>query len=303
MPEATADQAPVQSVEDRIYAKFEAETPEHQLAREDAPEAEEVEATAESVEPEPELVEVEYNGQMYQVPKELSKGILQEADYTRKTQEVATQRKMLEQSLSTVQLMNQETEFHQAVAEETHNLKVMDNYIRSLKAQNFNDMTAEDGFRQWMLIQQANDQREALSKSIESKHKEFRDTFQRSVSEAKAKTHDLLSKTINGYTPKAFEAVKEYARGQGFVDGVLDSIETDPKASAVLYKAMRFDQLQAEKASAVKKLDAPVIKPGSAKPMPDSVKEKLNYRNALKSARTRDERNAITQKRVEAMFD
>lgn len=295
MTDATTDQAPEQSVEDRVFAKFDnQEAPEPE--QEETPEAEA------APDPESDLVEVEYDGARYKVPKALEKGILQEADYTRKTQEIAQQRKLLDQSLSTANLMMMENEFHQSVAEETQNLRVMDNYIKSLKAQNFNDMTAEDGFRQWMLIQQAQEQRDQLSKAIESKHGEFKTKFTTAINEAKAKTHDVVSKLIPGYTPKSFDSVREYAKGQGFTDAVLESVETDPKAVAALYKAMRFDELQSGKAAAVKKLDAPVIKPGASRPMPDAVKEKLNYKNALKSARTRDERNALIQKRVESMF-
>ncbi len=298
MADAAPDQAPKeQSVEDRVFAKFEDTSEE---APQEQPQAEEQEGEAESEE---ELAEVEYAGSRYKVPKALEPAILQQADYTRKTQELARQREALDKSQDNVNLMLMENEFHQAVQQDLHNVKVLDNYIKSLKAQNFNDMSAEDGFRQWMLIQQANEQRDALNQSVEAKRTEFQTKFQSSISEAKAKTHELLSKAINGYTADSFKAARDYGKNKGFADSVLDSIETDPRAAAVLFKAMRFDELQANKVASVKKLDAPVIKPGNpSRPMPQEVKNKLNYKNALKSAKTRDERNAIQQKYIEGMF-
>jgi hypothetical protein len=301
MPEATADQAPQQSVEDRIYAKFEAETPEHQLAREDGAEPE-VEAEAEQTEPEAEFAEIEYEGSRYQVPKALEPALMKNADYTQKTQELAKQRELYEQSMSTVRLMNMEREFHDSVAQEKHNLQVLENYAKSLKAQDFNNMTTDEMVRNMHEIQRATGQYEELSKQIESKHSEFKSAFTKSAKEAKAKTHEFLSKEFTGYTPKNFEAAKEYAKTRGFTEDVLDSIETDPKASTIVYEAMLYRQLVNSKTAAVKKLDAPVIKPGSVKPMPDKVKNSFNYKNALKSAKTRDERNAIQTKYVESLF-
>src|SRR3954468_4841262 len=44
----------------------------------------------------PELVEVVYDGKGYQLPAELKDALLRQADYTRKTQDVAQARKALE---------------------------------------------------------------------------------------------------------------------------------------------------------------------------------------------------------------
>src|SRR5712671_4095938 len=44
----------------------------------------------------PDTVEVEYDGKTYQLPPELKDALLRQADYTRKTQEVAQNRKALE---------------------------------------------------------------------------------------------------------------------------------------------------------------------------------------------------------------
>lgn len=306
MADETTDQGQGQSVDtrpvlDRIYDKFDAETPEQHLAKVDNPDPEPSEE-ADQPDAEPEFEEVEYEGGRYQVPKALAPALMKNADYTQKTQELARQREVYEQSMSTVQLMNMENEFHQSVAPEKARLDNIDNYIRSLKSANFADMSTDDMVRNMHEIQRISGEREELAKALESRHVEFKSKFKDAIKDAKAKTHDLLSKQISGYSPKVFEGVREYAKGQGFTENVLDSIETDPKASAVLYKAMRFDQLQAGKVAAVKKLDAPVIKPGASKPMPQEVKDKLNFKKALASAKTRDERNAIHQKMVESMF-
>src|SRR5438105_8523 len=71
----------------------------------DAPREEEVPSepqTEEDVDPllaataEPDVAEIEINGKKYTVPAELKDGYLMQADYTRKTQEVADIRKTVE---------------------------------------------------------------------------------------------------------------------------------------------------------------------------------------------------------------
>ncbi len=296
MDEQVIDQAPQeQSIEDRIYAKFENPANPDTPPPDQAPKEEEQSA-------EDAVAEIEFEGARYQVPKELEKGFLQNRDYTQKTQEVAEQRRMLEQAQSNVSLQNMEREFQSAVQEDLHNIKVLDDYITSLKRQNFNDMTADDGFRQWMLINQANDQRETLTKAVDGKREEFQSKFKEGIEGARAKTHDILAKSINGYTPESFKAVREYGKKQGFPDAVLDAIETDPRAASWGYKAMKYDELMANKVASVKKLDAPVIKPGSSRPMPADVKSKLNYKNSLRSAKTERERQEIITRHIESKF-
>lgn len=287
MDEVTADQAIEQSVEDRIADKFLGDEPEVQEAE-----------GSEEVESQEEVAEVEYEGARYQVPKALEKAILQEADYTRKTQEVANQRKALEQSQSTVSLAMMEQEFHQSVAGEVHNLKVLDNYIEALKGRDFTGMNAEEGMQHWMTIQRAQDERSKLSNQIESKHGEFKDRFQSQLNEAKAKAHDALSKSISGYTPESFKKAREYGLKKGFSEQVLDSIEAQPAAAEMVYKSMLYDQLQANKTSSVKRLDAPVVKPGSSKPMPQEVKNKLAFRKAMNAATTSQQKAKLIEQHM-----
>jgi hypothetical protein len=50
----------------------------------------------EGTEPEPELLEIEFNGKKHKIPADLKDGFLMQSDYTKKTQEVAELRKTVE---------------------------------------------------------------------------------------------------------------------------------------------------------------------------------------------------------------
>jgi hypothetical protein len=299
MADENADQGEAQSAIDRIYSKFEPNEPEPEKVE---AQADSDESEAEEQAPQEEVAEIEYDGERYQVPKKLEKAFLQEADYTRKTQEVAKQRQVLEQSSEHVRLMRMEAEFHNSAAEKIHNLRTLDNYITSLESQDIRALSSDEKADLFHTVRQAERQRDRLKGELENDREQFQAQFRKALDEARPKVHELLSKEIKGYSADAFKAAREYGKSKGFEDAVLDSIESDPRAAQMVYKAMLYDKLQTEKVSAVRRLDAPVIKPGSAKPMPQEVKDKLNYKKALNSAKTRDERNAIVQKRVESIF-
>jgi hypothetical protein len=59
--------------------------------------------------PESETVEIEFDGERYAVPKTLEKAFMQQADYTRKTQEVAEQRRATEELNERLQQTQQAT--------------------------------------------------------------------------------------------------------------------------------------------------------------------------------------------------
>lgn len=298
----SGDQASGQSLVDRIAAQF--DEPETEPQEQAAPET--VEDSSEEVEaPQTEAVEeveIEYDGDRYRIPKKLEKGFMQERDYTQKAQDLAEQRKRLEQSEAVLKLADIDREFNQAVADDAQQVQMLDGYIKQLKGQDFDSMSAEDGFKQWMRIQSMQERRNELDKAIQSKRKEFQQRYDQSVSELRGKTREALTKLAPSFTDESFNGLKDYANSQGFTGDAFDRIALDTKSALVLWKAQRYDQLQAEKSSAVKKVESPVIKPGSSNPMPQSVKDRLALNKAFKNAKTKGERDALMQKRVEAMF-
>ena len=84
--------------EDRLAALFAEEESPVEAPEEDNAEAEEeteAQAEEESAETTDEVEEVEFEGKQYKVPKELKPALLRQADYTKKTQELAEYRKQV----------------------------------------------------------------------------------------------------------------------------------------------------------------------------------------------------------------
>jgi hypothetical protein len=67
-----------------------------------------------------------------------------------------------------------------------------------------------------------------------------------------------------------------------------------------LWKAYQYDQLQQKAQPTVSQ--ARIAKPTPTNPMPQRVKEKLNYKNALSRAKTPEDRHKIATQRIGNIF-
>lgn len=121
---------------------------------------------SESSDPPEEYEEYDKDGKKYQVPKALKDDLLRQADYTRKTQEVADLRRQTESERSAVQqLANLEHEHLQDLA----NLRMVDNVLSKYQGADWQRMSAENPAEtqaRWIDYQQAQDARRTLSERI-----------------------------------------------------------------------------------------------------------------------------------------
>jgi hypothetical protein len=98
---------------------------------EDAPQEEtEASETEDQAEPAEEFEEVERNGKKFRIPKELAPELLMQADYTRKAQEVAEQRRAIEAAREEYE---QEMEFREATWQETAALTTLEQRLANFQ--------------------------------------------------------------------------------------------------------------------------------------------------------------------------
>ena len=311
MENTASDQAPVQSLTDKLAGMFgypgdevpndkpdgtRIETEEERAAEAEA----EAEAAAE-VPAEPEDVEVELEGKRFKVPKDLEPAIMRQQDYTRKTQELAEHRRTLEQAQEAQNLALMEKEFAQSIAAESQQMAQLDSYLQSVNWQELHDAPVEESIKTFMQVQRAKDMRDSLKASIDQKRSEFSRDFSTAMEAHKGKVLELLAKQLPGFTRESVESIREYAQSQGFTKAAFDNIALDAKSMAVLHKAAQFDKLQAEKVAAVKQA-TPTVKPGASNPMPQQVRDKLAFNKAMKSAKTSQEKARLIEKKLAGGF-
>lgn len=291
MPEVeNADQALEQSAEDRIAAKFgitdEQETP----PEETTPESEE-EAPKEASD-----VEIEYEGERFKIPKQLEKAILQERDYTRKSQEVANERRQLEHERKVAETFHLGREFDASVANEKRQIDALENYLKSLESVDIRGMSIDDQMANLAERQRIPRQIETLKEQVNGKRAEFDKKLKEKLDEVRRSAREVLAKQIQGFNDDLMQKIVDNAKRLGFSEQDVDGIVADPRSTTLLYESMRWRELQSKKEPV--KTSAPVVKPGSANPMPQEVKNKLAFHKAMKSAKTSQEKAKLIERRL-----
>lgn len=295
------------SIADRVAAQFGItdDAPPEEAAQEPteaAPAVEETDTASEAEAPAEEFTEVEYEGQRYQVPKALEKAILQEKDYTQKTQKLANQAREWEAVQEQGRLHRMRAEFETSVKDELTQLNAYDSVLN--QPIEWDKVPDSEVPRLLAQRNQWKENREAIARTLQQKHQEFSSSYERAVSEAKAKAMDAISKQVPNWSDATLKEIREHAKTDGYTDAELSAIDLDPRHIKTLRKAMEYDKLMASKAKAVQTAAKapPMVKPGTQRPMPPAVKNDLALRKAQANAKDSTERARIIAQRLEGRF-
>lgn len=180
-------------------------------------------------------------------------------------------------------------------------LTILDAAIAQAAQLNWSEMPMEQAFRTKMELDKYKEQRAALADSLKSKEQEFFTKAEQSFKQIREQVREQISKSLNGYDEKV---LAEWAQGEGLTSQELEGVLADPRSARIAWKARQYDALQAQKSAATEKAKAapPVIKPSSTRPMPDAVKDKLNYRKALAKAPDASTKAKVIEQRLAKMF-
>ena len=110
--------------------------------------------------------EVDYEGKKYAVPREIKDALLRQSDYTRKTQEVAEQKRQIEARAAEVQQLAKLEEGH---LNDLANLRSVDNALAKFQNVNWQQMAADDPAgtqASWIAYQQAQEARRFITERL-----------------------------------------------------------------------------------------------------------------------------------------
>lgn len=230
----------------------EAETPET---------AELVEGADEALEPEVEYAEIERNGKKYQVPKELESEFLMQGDYTRKTQEVAAQRKELEAFEAKVR---QQAQFTEEELTERATLVNVNSQLEQYKAVDWNAWEQEDPMAansHWRQFQTLKEQRAELTANL-GQRQEFRTLeAQQDIAKRIEETKKFAQAEIKGWTPAIDEQILGFTQQMG-IDKEAIVQAMNPQVYKILHMAWVGSQALNKPANTAPKINPKVeIKP------------------------------------------
>ncbi len=210
---------------------------------------------------EPELEEIDLDGKKYKLPKDVKPHLLRQADYTRKTQELAEQRKAIE--AEKVAFAKTSDEIIQARG----TLAAIDQSLEQWKNVDWDKYESEDPLaaaKAWRQYQQLQNYRESVSRDVQAKQASVIDAQRQEVAKRIEDTRRFAETEIKGWTPEIDAKVTAFAKEQGLTDQQLIEV-----INPVTYKLLHLAWVGSQR------LTAPQSQPSSPPPAPAPVLEKV----------------------------
>jgi len=238
------------------------EETDEQTAEADETDDEKVEATEE--EADPNEVEIELDGETYKVPPKLKDAVMRQQDYAVKTQVLASERRMVEDR---AQYLEAREQLLGTAYQEAAEYRALQMQLEQFDALDWASLAQKDMQQAYTLDLQ----RQELRRQIQAKEKTLQEKVQH-VTQAQ-KMHQQkqlelgsaeLQRRIGTIKPEDRQATWKQGLELGFTEGELSTI-ADARVMHALYKAAKWDALQAGKQAAVQKVSKapPVVKPGA----------------------------------------
>jgi hypothetical protein len=289
-----------QDEEEQTPLEAEAEPSENEEeATEESPDdqAEEEEQSEDEV---PAILKLKVNGEEVEKPLDEVVALAQQGlDYTQKTQQVAEQRKELEDYAKGIQaqeaIFRQEVELQNVLINEVAQITSLDQKLAAYQNVNWQQLSDNDFVEAQKLFftyNQLQQDRNQLVSQFEAKKQEVVQKQTQLLSEKIAKGKEILAKEIPNWSPETNQALLSTGKDYGFSDAELNSI-VDPRHVKVLHDAMQWRKLQKNSTVKNKISNAkPVVKPGAK----DSKSEaNSNHRNLREQLRKTGKSDAATK--------
>lgn len=222
---------------------------------------------------------------------ELINGYQRTADYTKKSQALAEQRKAIEAERVHLEQVKQE---RQAYAQK---LQALNQFLgQQNQGENLEALKEVDPIGYAVKVAERSERDKQLAIVRAEQHRiaqqqqaEQQQSLQKHIASEAEKLNASIPELA---TPKGDEVrkqIREYAKSQGWSDQELGSVY-DHRAVLTLYKAMKFEQLQKSKPEIQKKVQqAPkMLKSGTSAPATKSQQEKQVMQRLRQSGKVRD---------------
>lgn len=173
-----------------------------------------LEEGAEEANPDDETEEIEHDGKKYSVPKGIKPLLLMQADYTRKTQDLAESRKALDTDRASV---SQQAELVQALRPEIGKVQALRMQLEAFDAvtpQQWGQMYADDpGSAKTLEIQQQQLRRslDEAERELTAKEQTWSQAQRETLAKQAAETWATLSNDIKGWDEPTARKVVDYA--------------------------------------------------------------------------------------------
>lgn len=207
-----------------------------------------------------ETEEIEYDGKKYSVPKELKDGFLRQADYTRKTQELAAKGREVEAALERLQTTSQEET--RAFA----NVAALAAQVAQYEQIDWDAYDQQDPVsaqREWRNYTLLKEQQNAAIGEYQKAQHNARSAAQLEHAKRVEEGQKQLAAKIPGWGQDKAVAILDFASSTyGFTREELAAVD-DPRAIIILHDLMEARRVQKQAATAKKVEKQVAVKPAA----------------------------------------
>jgi hypothetical protein len=196
----------------------------------------------------PDEVEVQYEGKTYCLPPELRDALLRQADYTRKTQDVAQNRKALEAEKAAHHTRASATRAHMLDAAR---VVALNDQLTQFDQIDWRALQAQDPTRAqvlWQHRERIKHLRDRAARAWTEKEKEHTSHSQRETARRMQEVSAHLPRLIADWSPELDAKLAQYGTAQG-ISGTEMTQATlqNPTFIKILHKAHQFDEAAKKK--------------------------------------------------------
>lgn len=184
--------------------------------------------------------EVDFDGQKYRIPKALKSALMMNADYTRKTQEVAELRREAEAERAQYQQANAQ---HVQALAAVHSIDQQIHQFQQVDWQRLSDDDPVQAQKLWMQFQGLKDSRQQVVGQVQQMEQQRAFDLQRATAKRIEEGQAILKRDIPNWGPETARQINDFAAKEfGFQPQELAQV-IDPRVVKILHAAMVGTQL------------------------------------------------------------
>ncbi|RAK62994.1 hypothetical protein [Phenylobacterium kunshanense] len=233
------------------------------------------------LQPEPETFELEVDGEIHALPASLKGAFLRQADYTRKTQELAEGRRALEAER---QALSDHRRGLDGEASDRATLAALDRHLDEFEGLDWELLAHEEPRRAqalWETFQETEALRERFAYALAHHDQQRALEAARESAAAMAATGAKLREEIEGWSPEVAAKLVEYGQAFGVTLDELAQM-ADPRLWKVLHRAWRADQAGQGDAEAAARELRPAVTVGGGGSGAGGVRDELGTREWMR---------------------
>lgn len=243
--------------------------------------APEAEAVAAEEGAEPEMFEVELDGQVYQLPAALKEAFLMRADYTRKTQELAEHRRAIEAERKALAEAKQPGG---GASRDRAYLAALDEQLEDYAGVDWASLVRADPGRAqtlWAQFEAVKSLRGRYAAALADGDAQERLASAREAAEQMAETGRTLQREIEGWSPEVAAKLVAYAQAFGVTLEELSQV-ADARLWKILHRAYQADQAGQREAAAQVQAVRPAVMVASAGAGGSGVRDELGTKEWMR---------------------